>query len=82
MPSEFLGPAFRRKYAQLRAIALVIFGFVFIATSLAMTSFAVAQDDGGDAAALGASKPWPRVPAQSQLYELPASMTAGSGEKK
>jgi len=82
MSSEFFGPAYRRSFARLRIIALVFFGFVSIAGLLAMTSFAAAHDDGGDAAAPGATNSWPRVTAQSQLYELPATMTAGSGEKK
>jgi len=82
MSSEFFGPAYRRSFAQLRIFALVRFGFVSVAGLLAMTSFAAAHDDGGDATAAGATRPWPRVTAQSQLYELPASMTAGSGEKK
>ncbi len=82
MSSEFFGPAYRRSFAQLRIFALVWFGFVSIAGLLAMTSLAVAHDDGGDTAAPGATKSWPRVTAQSQLYELPATMTAGSGEKK
>src|SRR5260221_12290378 len=70
MSSEFFGPAYRRSFARLRIFALVLFGFVSIAGLLAMTSFAAAHDDGGDAAAPGATKPWPRVTARSELYEL------------
>ena len=82
MSSEFFGPAYRRSFARLRIIALALFGLVFIANLIAMNTFSAAHDDGGDAAAPGATKYWPRVTAQSLLYELPASMTAGSGEKK
>jgi hypothetical protein len=82
MSSEFFGPAYRRSFAQLRIFALVLFGMVFIANLIAMNTFSAAHEAGGDAAAPGATRPWPRVTAQSQLYELPASMTAGSGEKK
>ena len=68
MSSEFLCPAYRRSLAPLRIFALPM--FVCIAALIAMTSFAAAHDDGGDAAAPGASKPWPRVTARSELYEL------------
>ncbi|HLQ94419.1 MAG TPA: hypothetical protein VK148_30735 [Xanthobacteraceae bacterium] len=82
MSSEFFGPAYRRSFARLRIIALALFGLVFIANLIAMITFSAAHEEGGDAAAAGATQPWPHVTAQSQLYELPASMTAGSGEKK
>jgi RND family efflux transporter MFP subunit len=70
MPSESFGPAFGRSFARSRVFALISFGFTCIAALVATIACSVAHDDGGEAPAAGAARPWPRITAKSEVYEL------------
>src|SRR5260370_28512201 len=69
MRSRWFGPAARRSFARIDKYVVAI--FLLVAAAYSAIPSAIAHEDQDNAgAAATATKPWPRVTAQSLRYEL------------
>src|SRR5258705_4827948 len=70
MLSRFFGPALRRALAPIEVFAFAVFLLVMILCAATSSSVAHNDDDQGDEASATLKNSWPRVTAQSELYEV------------